>query len=258
MLTSEELNNISYVVVEVSRKATREFLVGYFKGLILMDKSVTDLMELKSEYVLLQNEDTLYMLRFEDFNIMTISIGIETKDKNGSTTITKRSFNLTSSASLKLLDQIRKHFVSTKKATEEGVITVDNFKVEANSYLEIALKRYDRLKYELPEIVSKNDTKKTNGFIKNESTTVTTHKKEIVTTIIKRTTRYNKEKAIKKLKDKIIKMQSNQYNVVLPNDDVNVNTDKDNRGSHQNPVYNESEYMHEEFGPEMFELFYYN
>jgi len=210
MLTDTDLKNITYVVVEVANKKTKQVLIGYFKGFVSLNESTIYSIELKDEYIVLKNDDNIFVLRVDDFSISTISVGITI----GKASISKRSFSLAHNASVELLKQIQEYFVNTNNVDEAGLIDTSQFNVDVSNYLAFAFKKYNKLEYVLTE--EKENTKGITASSNNKQNTSETV--EVKTTILKRT-KYDKNKVIKKLADladKVNKLRADQYVVVLP------------------------------------------
>lgn len=223
MLTEKELNNIIYVVVEVMNRTTKDILVGYFKGLTNINEKINYSFEISDDYLILENDGAIFALKLDNFNITTISIGIKVLNGWNAPSISKRSYSLKTKGSIKLLQEVQEYYININKANENGLVNMSDFKLDKNSYLAMAMKRYNRLDCNVNHENVKQE--KSNNTTK---TYITSKTAEVKTSILKRTTKYNKDEAIKKMAAKIKKLKVDKYVVVLPTEKtVNNNTKKE-------------------------------
>jgi len=255
MLDEKEFENIVYVAVEVAHAKTRQILVGYFKGIIPFTNYSIYLKGMANKYLILKATNAIFVLNPEYFHITTISIGLRRTNSWGVNSTIKRTFNLKQDASLALLDKIYEFFIDNRETIKNNLIDTSKFEVHKNDYLYIALKKYNTLDFSLDGPAKSGEKKTTTGAATNTNT----GKKIIVkngeinnawttTTVFERTTKYDKDKAIKALNEKIEKLRANKYTVVLPIDkDDEKSKEDDKKQSTDLTAYDE-----ENFNPAYF------
>ena len=147
MLTADKFKSLVCVVVEVLNRYNNQSLVGFFKGFVDLNDNAVYLLKCKDTYIILENNDNLFMLRLNDFNIATISLRFLNTHTWTTNTYRQETLSLQREDSLKVLKQIQEYYTNNGKSSNIGLIDTSDFVLDANSYLTTAMKRYNKLTY---------------------------------------------------------------------------------------------------------------
>lgn len=205
--TIENMKDAKYVVVGLEQRSDKDAkIVGYFLGLRSLVDTNIQIVSKDDMYVWVMKGETVHILNLDQYKIELISVRVN----NSGTKYSDSSDEL----SLSRLKIVQEAMAKSGMVRPNGLIDTNKFtEVPTDIKKEVE----DDMKTSYAGTSSKAATGSTTAYNKQAagytsgSTHTTYKKKEIITTTLKRTTKYPITAALEKMQEKIVAMQDGTY-----------------------------------------------